>query len=129
MSQGIQIWDSTGKNMLDTTDRVTQLFGVVEIPENIVNGSGSIVDDRLMKGTPFWIVTGNLGIRNGYKNGNGTHRGFWMDYPNIYPYNCEARNIICSFDGPVMSWKSWSAANIGNHLTASGSAFIYYGCY
>ena len=129
MSQGIQIWDGGGNIMLDTTDRVTQLFGAIEIPEDSLEGSGSIADDRLTRGTPFWFVNGNLGIRSGSTNGNGTKNGFWMSYPDSYPYNCEARNFVCTFNGPVMSWRYTKAALNGGFLKGMWKTILYYGCF
>lgn len=50
MPQGLQIWDKDGKLVLDLSDRVGILVG------SAITGisNGSLVDNRLLLGDPFW---------------------------------------------------------------------------
>lgn len=51
MPQGLQIWDSSGVSVLDTSDRIGLIISSVQT--GVVDGS--VTDSRLGVGTPFWF--------------------------------------------------------------------------
>ena len=73
MAAGLQVFDSSGINILDTSSRITKFLGSIDID---VNGtSGSITDHRLLQGNPFHIVVtlqdvGMYAAPNVYFNGS-----------------------------------------------------------
>lgn len=64
MAYGLQIFNSSGQNIIDTSSRLGKLLG-----STIVNQSGSLTDSSFLVGVPFYIVvpyntTGNYEIFN-----------------------------------------------------------------
>lgn len=53
MATGLRVWDASGNLVVDVTDRLTRILGVVSMP---ANSSGSVVDDGFLTGTPFPIA-------------------------------------------------------------------------
>lgn len=53
MGQGLQVWDSTGKKLLDSSLQTSSIFGVVSVS---TVGVTNIDDDRFSWGTPFFLL-------------------------------------------------------------------------
>ena len=53
MPQGLQIWDASGNLILDTSNRIGRVLGVVTLDGNT---SSSETNDGLLTGTPFYMV-------------------------------------------------------------------------
>jgi hypothetical protein len=56
MSQGLQIWDSSGNLVLDTNTRLAQWLGQVSSGGN----NGSVTDNELLRGTPYYYVRASV---------------------------------------------------------------------
>lgn len=54
MPQGLQCWDANGNLILDVTDRLTRVLGEVYTG---TSGSGTIIDNNFLNGTPWYIST------------------------------------------------------------------------
>ena len=74
MTYGLQIWDSGGNLVLDTSDTVLLLLGSVDI-----TGPGSLTNSNLTLGTPTWFF-----------------------YPNAYGTSIGTPTV--SFSGSTMTW-------------------------
>lgn len=55
MPQGLQVWDENGQLEVDVTSRLTRIIGSFTTTEG-VNVSGSVVDDRLLDGQPWYVI-------------------------------------------------------------------------
>lgn len=55
MPQGLQIWNSSGNAILDVTDSLTRVLGMVQTSGG-VNASGSLSDARLLTGRPWFTI-------------------------------------------------------------------------
>lgn len=51
--QGIQVWDSSNKLVLDSSYRTTSIFGSISISST---GTFTVSDDRFSKGVPFYLM-------------------------------------------------------------------------
>ena len=51
--QGIQVWDSSNKLVLDSSYRTTSIFGSISISSA---GTFTVSDDRFSKGVPFYLI-------------------------------------------------------------------------
>ncbi len=52
MPEGSQCWDASGKLILDVTDRLTRLLGVISTRTT----NGSYTDSELSTGDPWWFL-------------------------------------------------------------------------
>lgn len=55
MGQGLQIWDTTGKVLVDTTSQISTILGRVEAFAE--NSTYTFTNPKLNEGIPFFIVT------------------------------------------------------------------------
>lgn len=62
--QGLRVYDGNGNTILDVTDRLTRVCGTV----NTGTADGSITDDALLTGTPWYFL-----LRDGITNEN-----YWL---------------------------------------------------
>jgi hypothetical protein len=61
MTQGLQCFDPNGNIIVDVTDHLTKTLGsFTTTPGNGKVASGSVVDDRLLLGTPWFVATGGF---------------------------------------------------------------------
>ena len=51
--QGIQVWDSNSRLVLDSSYRTTSIFGYISINST---GTFTVNDERFGKGTPFYLM-------------------------------------------------------------------------
>lgn len=56
MPQGIQIFDSAAKLLVDNTTRLTLYFGTLTLVKG-VNNTATVIDDRFANGKPFYVST------------------------------------------------------------------------
>jgi len=71
MAAGFQVFDGNGKVIVDVSNRLTKILGILTIKRK--NGNGTTTDTRLSLGTPFWIpVRSNHTIPQN-QNGNFNH--------------------------------------------------------
>lgn len=82
MAQGLQIWDSSGRSILDTTTFVGRILAIVEIGTAL---SGSTSISGLELGNPFAIPM--------MDNGSGSSTYGTVAYPRV------------TFSGNTMSWQ------------------------
>lgn len=55
--QGLQVFDENGRKVLDTSDRLTRVYGIVDIP----HGKGQIKDARIKVNNSFlFVLTGGV---------------------------------------------------------------------
>jgi hypothetical protein len=54
MSQGLQVFDASGNIILDTSDRVGRILGVVDIIGGV---NGSVTNAGFSGHEPFWIAS------------------------------------------------------------------------
>lgn len=58
MPQGLQIWDSSGVLILDTTDNTGFVLGVLDFAS--ASQSSSLTNANFSLGTPFYFAQGDL---------------------------------------------------------------------
>ncbi|HDR8947249.1 TPA: hypothetical protein QDA71_004278 [Burkholderia vietnamiensis] len=65
MTAGLQIWDGSGRLLLDATSRSGRVLGM-----SYIDGSGNpgSVSADLSSGTPFWCFQPDFMIKNIYNN-------------------------------------------------------------
>lgn len=100
MAVGLRVWDSSGYLKVDISDRLLRFLG-----DPIIAGegtSGSVTNDGLLTGTPFWLAAPF--------NSGGT--GYWPGDRLIPP--------TVSVSGNVLSY----TINVG-----LGTQIIQYGVY
>lgn len=130
--QGLQIWDGAGRSTLDMSTRVTQIFGVITISKDTTSGTGSVTDDKLAYGTPFYFVLGNTGRRSGWVNSNNSVYG-WPDNPPFgksYEYDLllPVKSLVVNISGNTINY-SWDTGTDPRVLTAIDDVRIYYGAF
>lgn len=54
MPQGLQIWDDTGKLIVDTSTNIGKILGSTTITAGV---SGHVANSKFALGTPFWSAT------------------------------------------------------------------------
>lgn len=59
MPQGMRIWDSSGNLIIDVSDRIMTVLGVIEVTANTPNGKITVNDSRLALGERWYFKTGN----------------------------------------------------------------------
>lgn len=81
MAVGLRTWDAAGNPIIDVTDRLMRFIGYV-----IVSSSGSLTNDGLLTGNPFYVAVMYANNGSGYFPGD-----------NMYP-------LSVSFSGNQMFW-------------------------
>lgn len=81
MPAGLQIWDASGKEVLDTTTWVGQILGDFVIAGG--SGAGSRVDPQLALGTPFMMLLPEDVSFDVSENGNPVTPGVTFSGTNI----------------------------------------------
>ena len=59
MPQGMRVWDASGNLVLDVSDRIMTVLGVIEVTANTPNGEITVNDSRLALGERWYFKTGN----------------------------------------------------------------------
>ena len=53
MPQGLQVWNSSGQLIIDTSTSIGKVLGITTITAGV---SGNIADTKFALGTPFWSL-------------------------------------------------------------------------
>ena len=99
MPQGMRVWDASGNLVLDVSDRIMTVLGVIEVTANTPNGQVTVNDSRLA-----------LGERWYFKTGNGTSFGGFTS-------------------ATVTSDSSSISVSVANHQAIGGVLRVVYGVY
>ena len=63
--QGLQVFDANGKILVDTNKRIGKILGQMTISSGgLGNRTATAIDDRLTKGKPFYLLTGEIREKN-----------------------------------------------------------------
>lgn len=128
MAIGLETYDETGKLIIDVTTRLTKLIGYIELPIDLLEGSGEIVNDDFLLGNPFYFTQGNFADKVG--TDTDWHRGVWFDNnTQLFSPRAElyARIISVTFTGNKMTYSFTSSHP--TWLPARSLCKLYYGVY
>lgn len=96
MAQGVQVFNGSGKLIVDLTDRIGRFIGVIS-PGGAV--SGSIANGLLSTGTPFYVVVPGTNYSNVpcYVTFSGNTLSWYYDkakYPDLSAYGDNTTGVI-----------------------------------
>lgn len=83
MAAGLKVWDASGNLIVDTASRLTRILGYTTLASS---SSGSVTDDGLLTGTPFYVAQ-----RANSPGGN---------------FDASTSQCVVTFSGNVMSYST-----------------------
>lgn len=80
MAVGLKTWDAAGNPIIDVTDRLMRFLGYV-----IVSSSGSITNDGILTGAPFYVAIMYSNNGSGYFPGDNMYPAtVWFSGNQMY---------------------------------------------